>query len=333
MRKKSLAAWAAAVLAVGALTGCSSQSTGDKAEETTKAEASQEAAEESTQAEQTAFMEDADLVIAGGDPAGMAAAIQAVAEGTDPAKILVLGSSEKTLSGSYMNASDTEEQSDAGIEDTVDSYIADTLAAGGGKGNEEMAEHLGEESRAALDWVRDLGVELSGVTQKEGSSAARSYEAAGGEELGSQIQTKLQEKFDSLNVTVAEDAELSKVLYGADGEVTGVQVKDAGKEQELTCRSLIVTDSAYLELLGELGVSYVTDESGKNTGLNVDSCANAVTPDDGEIPGLYAAGDAIETALHGDKALEGNELTGVVVFGTTAGTEASIYAQDNAPQQ
>ena len=86
---------AAAVLAVGALTGCSSQSTGDKAEETTKAEASQEAVEESTQAEQTAFMEDADLVIAGGDPAGMAAAIQAVAEGTDPAKILVLGSSEK----------------------------------------------------------------------------------------------------------------------------------------------------------------------------------------------------------------------------------------------
>ena len=49
-----------------------------------------------------------------------------------------------------MNASDTEEQSDAGIEDTVDSYIADTLAAGGGKGNKEMAEHLGEESRRLL---------------------------------------------------------------------------------------------------------------------------------------------------------------------------------------
>ena len=215
----------------------------------------------------------------------------------------------------------------------MDSYIADTLAAGGGKGNEEMAEHLGEESRAALDWVRDLGVELSGVVQKEGSSAARSYEAADGKDLGGQIQTKLQEKFDSLNITVAEEAELSQVLYGADGEVIGVKIKEGNGEQELTCRSLLVTDSAYLDLLKDLGVSYVTDESGKNTGLMADSCANAVTADKGEIPGLYAAGDAIGTALHGDKALEGNELTGVIVFGTTAGTEASIYAQDNAPQQ
>lgn len=332
MRKKTLAAWAAAALAVGALTGCSTQSTGNKAEETAKPGASQEALE-STEADQESFMKDADLVIAGGDPAGMAAAIQAVAEGTDPARILVLGSSEKALSGSCMNASGTEEQADAGIEDTVDSYISDTLAAGNGKGNEEMAEHLGEESRAALDWVRDLGVELSGVTQKEGSSAARSYEAADGKNLGSQLQTKLQEKFDSLNITVAEDAELSQVFYGADGEVTGVKVKGEAGEQELTCRSLVVTDDAYLELLGDLGVFYVTDESGKNIGLNVDSCANAVTPDDGEIPGLYAAGDAIGAALHGDKALEGNELTGMIVFGTTAGTEASIYAQDNAPQQ
>lgn len=333
MRKKSLAAWTAAVLAVGALTGCSSQGTGDKAEETARPGTSQEAAKESTQADQPALMKDTDLVIAGGDPAGMAAAIQAVAEGTDPARILVLGSGEETLSGNCMNASDTEEQADAGIEDTVDSYIADTLAAGGGKGNQEMVEHLGEESQAALDWVRDLGIELSGVTQKEGSSVARSYEAADGEDLGSQIQTKIQEKFDSLNVTVAEDGELSQVLYGADGEVTGVKVKGTDGEQEITCRSLLVTDDAYLDLLGALGVSYVTDESGKNIGVNVDSCANAVTADEGEIPGLYAAGDAIEAALHGDKALEGNELTGMVVFGTTAGTEASIYAQDNAPRQ
>lgn len=333
MKKKTLAAWAAAILAVGAMTGCSTQNTGDKTDETTKPGASQEAVKESAQAEQESFMKDADIVIAGGDPAGMAAAIQAVAEGTDPSKILVLGGSEKALTGGCMNASDTEEQADAGIEDTVDSYIADTLAAGGGKGNEEMAEHLGEESRAALDWVRDLGVELSGVVQKEGSSAARSYEAADGKDLGEQIQTKMQEKFDSLNVTVAEDAELLQVLYGADGEVTGVKIKEGNGEQELTCRALLVTDSAYLDLLKDLGVSYVTDESGKNTGLMADSCANAVTADEGEIPGLYAAGDAIGTALHGDKALEGNELTGVIVFGTTAGTEASIYAQDNAPQQ
>lgn len=80
MKKKTLAAWAAAILAVGAMTGCSSQSTGDKTEETEKAEASQGAAGESAQAEQESLMKDADIIIAGGDPAGMVAAIQAVAE-------------------------------------------------------------------------------------------------------------------------------------------------------------------------------------------------------------------------------------------------------------
>ena len=94
----------------GSLTGCSSQSTGDKAEETTKAEASQEAVEESTQAEQTGFMETRSLVIAGGDPAGMAAASSGSGRRNRSGQNFSAGQQRKTLSGSCMNASDTEEQ-------------------------------------------------------------------------------------------------------------------------------------------------------------------------------------------------------------------------------
>ena len=53
----------------------------------------------------------------------MAAAIQAVAEGTDPSKILVLekgGAEKSALSGESFNAADTDEQAEAGIEDSVD---------------------------------------------------------------------------------------------------------------------------------------------------------------------------------------------------------------------
>ena len=72
---------------------------------------------------------DADIVIAGGDAAGMAAAIQAVAEGTDPSKILVLekgGAEKSALSGESFNAADTDEQAEAGIaelKDKVDSLV------------------------------------------------------------------------------------------------------------------------------------------------------------------------------------------------------------------
>lgn len=332
MRKKTFAALAAAALTIGALAGCSSQNTGDKKESAGTENASKGSTEKSTEAEEKALT-DADIVIAGGDPAGMAAAIQAVAEGTDPSKILVIGKGE-SLSGDSMNAVDTAEQAEAGIEDTVESYIADTMKAGGEKNNQEMAEYLGESGREALDWVKELGVEFEGtVTQAEGSSTARSYQAAAGKNLGEEIQKKLEEKYSSLKVNVAEDASLAQVLYGSDGEVTGVKIKSADGEQEITCRSLVVTDLESIDLLKDLAVTYVTDEEGKNTGIVVDSCASAITSDGGEIPGLYGAGEVIDAALHGDKALAGNELTGVILFGTTAGTESSIYAQENVPEK
>lgn len=341
MRKKTVAALAAAVLAAGAIAGCSSRDTeesrGTKASEGTAE--SGEGTDASSEAQdgqaEGAGISDADIVIAGGDAAGMAAAIQAVAEGTDPSKILVLeksGAEELTLSGEFLNAADTDEQAEAGIEDSVDDYIADTMAAGGGKNSQEMVEHMAESGREALDWLRDQGLELAGVTQAEGSSVARSYQAADGGKLGEEIEARLQEKFDSLNVHVAENAELAQVLYGSDGEVTGVKVKGEDGEQEITCRALLVTDAEYLDLLQDLAVSYVTEEDGAYAGLLVDSCANAVTADGGEIPGLYGAGAVIDAALHGDKALAGNELTGTIVFGMTAGREAAIYAQDNAPE-
>ena len=135
MRKKTVAALAAAVLAAGAIAGCSSRDTeesrGTKASEGTAESGEETDASSEAQDGQAegAGISDADIVIAGGDAAGMAAAIQAVAEGTDPSKILVLeksGAEELTLSGEFLNAADTDEQAEAGIaelKDKVDSLV------------------------------------------------------------------------------------------------------------------------------------------------------------------------------------------------------------------
>ena len=79
--KKAGILTAAAVLGTAALAGC-----GSKADTTESAAASEEATEAAGEAEAS----DAQLVIAGGDSAGLIAAVQAAAEGMDPSKILIL---------------------------------------------------------------------------------------------------------------------------------------------------------------------------------------------------------------------------------------------------
>ena len=80
--------------------------------------------------------EKTELVIAGGDAAGVAAAIQAVSEGMDPSAILIVESGDELAAdaagkGSFFNESDSDQQFEAGIEDSYDSFLADTRKAGG----------------------------------------------------------------------------------------------------------------------------------------------------------------------------------------------------------
>lgn len=274
---------------------------------------------------------DVDIIIAGKDPAGMAAAIQAADKGTDPSRILVVGGSKWMVYGEEksMNAAGTEEQAEAGIQDSADLYAEDTMKAGGENNNPEMVRRLAEGSRDALEWVKALGVDLTGVTQESGSSVARSYEAADGGVLGKEIEEKMEESFDALDVKVDENAVLSQIFLGDDGGVAGVKVRRNGKEQTIACRALLVTDPDCLELLENAKPAYISDVMGDHDGITVDGHANVVTADGKKIPGLYGAGMAVAAALHGGgaaAALPGNELTGVLVFGITAGAEASSLA-------
>ena len=104
--KKAGILTAAAVLGTAALAGC-----GSKADTTESAAASEEATEAVGEAEAS----DAQLVIAGGDSAGLIAAVQAAAEGMDPSKILILAPGEEL-------AADVSENS----EEAKD-WLADTL--------------------------------------------------------------------------------------------------------------------------------------------------------------------------------------------------------------
>ena len=168
--KKAGILTAAAVLGTAALAGC-----GSKADITESAAASEEATEAVGEAEAS----DAQLVIAGGDSAGLIAAVQAAAEGMDPSKILILAPGEELAAdmaemAPYVNAANTDEQFQANLTDDFEIYLSDIMTAGNNTNNSDMAADVSENSEEAKDWLADtLGMEYGDLTQEAGSTVAR----------------------------------------------------------------------------------------------------------------------------------------------------------------
>ncbi len=278
--------------------------------------------------------EKTELVIAGGDAAGVAAAIQAVSEGMDPSAILIVESGDELAAdaagkGSFFNESDSDQQFEAGIEDSYDSFLADTRKAGGDENDTAMAEFLVESASEARVWLEGLGVKFGAPEQREGSSAARSLPGAG-EELGVQVEKALKARAEELKIPVRYNTSVVKLLYGDDGAVSGIVLSADGKEETIDCLAVVATDPELLPLFEELKT--VNGADGNAAGVVVTSCAEAIMPGSEEeekaVPGLYAAGRIIEAAAHGAGALEGNEMVSMAVYGMTAGTEAAIYIGD-----
>ena len=314
--KKAGILTAAAVLGTAALAGC-----GSKADTTESAAASEEATEATGEAEAS----DAQLVIAGGDSAGLIAAVQAAAEGMDPSKILILAPGEElaadmTEMAPYVNAADTDEQFQANLTD-------DFMTAGNNTNNSDMAAYVSENSEEAKDWLADtLGMEYGDLAQEAGSSVARSFPAKEGN-LNELAQEALLKKVEELKIPVEYKAELKSVAYDEEGALDRITVTVDGKDQEIDCLALVATDVSLIPVFEE---SQVYEADGKAAALVVSNNAEQLNKDSGElINGLYAAGPILSAAVDGEGVLSGNELTEAVVFGSTAGTEAAVYVSDN----
>ena len=107
---------------------------------------------------------DADIIIVGAGGAGLSAAISAAENGAE--KVIVLEMTAKTggalnfTSGS-MSAAGTIIQKEEGIEDTVESYVADIINNGddfGGKPNKELVEVYANNATAVFDWLYENGL-------------------------------------------------------------------------------------------------------------------------------------------------------------------------------
>ncbi|MBP3439360.1 MAG: flavocytochrome c [Sutterella sp.] len=192
--------------------------------------------------------EAADLVIVGGGGAGMAAAIEGARLGMKVVlleKMPIIGGSS-LLSTGGMNVTGSAQQKAAGIKDSTETFIKDTLHVGKGKNDQSLLRVLGDHSSEALEWFEKLGGELKldpGVYG--GCSAARMhFTPTGG--IGKYMVRYMKPALEKSGADVRLNSQVVRLEKDADGRVTGVLIK--GKNTGLyriNARAVVLTTGSY----------------------------------------------------------------------------------------
>ena len=189
-----------------------------------------------------------DVIVLGAGGAGMCAAIAAKEAGAENVVIfekMALCGGNTSYSSSGMNAAFTKYQQEAGIEDSVDLFISDTIAGGHNKNNVALVTQLCEGSAAGIDWIAAHGLELSDVTSMAGASVARCHRPADKTAVGASLVPALEAAVAEAGIEIVYETP-AKELIVTDGAVTGVIVEGAdGVQSAYTAGAVILTTGGF----------------------------------------------------------------------------------------
>ena len=225
-----------------------------------------------------AVAEDADIVIIGAGGAGLSAALEAAAQGAQRVVVLEMtgktGGSLNFTSGS-MSAANTIIQQEDGIEDTVESYIADILKTGsdfGGKPSVELVTEFCTEDTEVFNWLYENGLkDCTFSTDKQGRRAVfapehalysipRTYKCRAKDPT--QYKSAAHEVLDTLlkadeRITVVYNTKATELRANDKGQVLTVVAEGPDGEATYTAsRGVIVCTGGY-SANGKLMAKYV----------------------------------------------------------------------------
>ena len=210
-----------------------------------------------------------DIVIIGGGGAGMASAIEAVSNGASVIileKMPLLGGNTARSEGG-LNAAETSSQKALGIEDSVSLMIEDTLKGGKNINDKSLVEFFAKNSAATVEWLKAMGIDLSGVVQSAGASAKRMHRSKDGSKIGSTIVPVLIKQLDSNKDKLKYYTQVkgSEILLDDSGNINGVKAIDAdGKELVFKSNAVIIATGGF-GANPEKIVSYRQDLKGFST--------------------------------------------------------------------
>lgn len=192
--------------------------------------------------------ERADVVVIGAGASGMSAALEAESYGKDVIlleKMPYVGGNTFRATGG-MNAAETDIQKDLGIEDSVETFINDTLVSGHYENNETLVRLLAEESRIAIDWLTAKGANLSDVGLLAGHTISRTHRPTGGKPVGIEIVNVLKQEIDNSKVDLRLENKAIEILADSDQSVSGVKVVDkSGKHYTINSEHVIIATGGF----------------------------------------------------------------------------------------
>lgn len=295
--RKMLSVFTAAALITVSLAGCSASKPADTA--TTEAEtitASATTAEQTT-AGSTAVTMQADIVVIGAGGAGMTAAIQAVQDGATNVVILekmpiVGGNTTRSTGG--LNAADTKYQEEEGIEDSVDLFVEDTMKGGKNLNNEDLVRFMAENSADAVDWVNEIGGDLSVVGMFGGASVKRIHRPSDTSAVGPMLVKALSAKIEELNIPVLLETTATHIVLDDEGKVASVKAEDKnGKELTIDCTAVVLATGGFGSN-NEMVISYNPDLAGFGTTNHSGATGDGISMAE-EIGASFVDMDQIQT--------------------------------------
>ena len=209
------------------------------------------------------FKSSYDVVVIGSGGAGLSAAIAAKGEGADVIvfeKMGIPGGNTSRATGG-INAAGTEYQKAAGIQDSPELFFADTMKGGYNKNDQALVRKLAEKSASSIEWLADMGADLSDVGSLAGASVRRAHRPSGGGKVGPEIITTLYKQVEqTLNIPVILGANVTRIT-ATKGKVDGVELVFQNKTFKVKAKSVVLATGGF-GANNEMATSFVPSLKG-----------------------------------------------------------------------
>lgn len=189
---------------------------------------------------------EADVVVIGGGGAGITAAIAAHEKGARVIlleKTSLLGGNTNYATGG-INAAGTKIQAAAGIEDSPELFMQDTMKGGKNVNNPELVKVMTQNSSSIIDWLIERGVDISEVTFSGGQSVKRIHRPTGGSAIGPVIVSGLAKVLDKEQIDVRTLDKAVEIIKTGD-RVTGVKVSGKDGDYVIKAKSVVVATGGF----------------------------------------------------------------------------------------